>query len=158
MEKDKTIERLKSCMLMDYACSAVYHLMAMHYPEEKELWNELASVEESHADVIAKALGFKIINYSDFTIPPELKLIRKTVDYANEIREKLLNDKISLKEALEMMKALQELRNESCYHDLIEKEPEERIKKVFRRFYEVDKTNLDLIRAVMLRYGFKTDG
>jgi len=134
----------------------VYHLMAFNFPNDKELWNELAFDEESHAEIIIKAMGFEHKDYADFTVPPELNRVRKTINYAKEIKEKLLNNKILLKEALEMVKTLQEFKNESYYYDLLEKETEDRVKNVFKRFFEIDKSNLNLIQAVMIKYGLKT--
>lgn len=141
---------------MESMCSTVYHLMALNFPDDNELWNELAFDEESHAEIIAKAMGFELEDYSDFTVPPELNHVRKTIDYAKEMREKLLNKKVSLKEALEMVKTLHEYKNESYHHDLLKKETEDRVKNVFKRFFEIDKSNLDLIQAVMIKHGFKT--
>ncbi|MEW6569959.1 MAG: hypothetical protein AB1390_02110 [Nitrospirota bacterium] len=153
MERDKTLERIKSCMVMESACSTVYHLMAIKFPGENELWNELAFDEERHADIISEAIGFELEDYLNFKIPPELVHIRKTVDYAGEIKEMMLHKNISPQEALIKVKNLCELKDESYILDLLEKETEERVKKVFKKFFEIDRPKADLVRAVMAKYG-----
>lgn len=157
MKTDKTIDRIKGCMLMEFACSSVCHLMALNFPDENELWNELARNEERHAEAIAKALGLEIQEYPEFVFPPGFDHVKKTIDYAERIKEKLL-DKTSLREALEMAKKLQELKNDSYQSDLIEPEKEDRVKNLFRRLLEIDKTNLNVVQTVMDAYGLGAGG
>jgi hypothetical protein len=153
MEKDGTIERIKSCMFMESVCSSVYHLLALNFPEENDLWTRLAIAEESHATAIAKGMDLKgpeeLINY---TVPGELDSIRKTVDYATETKKLLISNRLTFRDALERIRNLQELKSESYLEDLLEREKEERVKKVFRRLFEIDKDNLDIIRTVATKY------
>jgi len=153
MKENKSIERIKSCMLMESICSSVYHLMSLNFPDERELWNALASKEESHAEIIAHAMESEPENYAEFFVPLELKSIRKTLDYANEIKQKLIQNNISVKEALEMVRKLYELKAESYHRDLLEKETEERVRQFFKRLLEIDKSNQSAIQAVMTKYG-----
>ena len=115
----------------------------------------LAFDEERHAEIISEALGFNLDNYLHFQIPPQLSYVKKTIDFAKETKKKLVNKNVSVKEVLGMVKKLHELKNESYYHDLLEKETVDRVKKFFRRFFEIDKLNLDLIQKVMAKYGIE---
>lgn len=155
MEKDGTIERIKSCMLMESSCADIYHLLAVTFPEENELWNRLAADEERHAAVIARGMGFREFeDLAGFTVPEDLGCVRKAVAFADEIRRTLSGGTASLRDALEMAKRLQELKNDGYLHDLLEKEQEERIRKVFRRLFDMDALKLEILQAVITGFGF----
>jgi hypothetical protein len=153
MEKDDSIDRIKSCMVMESACAAVFHLLALNFPRESELWNQIAMDEEAHAEVIAKGMKFnEPENFTDFDVPRGLDYIRQTVEYAAEFKKMLVKDRVSLRGAFEMVIRLLKLKNESYRNDLLGKEKEERVKKVFQRLFEIDSSSLDLVAAVMTKY------
>lgn len=138
---------------MEAACSSVYHLLALNFPEENDLWMRLAIAEESHAAAVAKGIHLKgPEELIDFAVPRDLELVRKTVDYAKEMKKLLINNKLSFDAALEGARRIQELKNDSYVHDLLEKETDERVKKVFRRLSEIDRANLDIISTVVAKY------
>lgn len=150
MERDETIERLKSCMVMESVCSSVYHLLSLDFPEERELWNKLARDEENHAEMIASVTAFKDTeDITDYPVPENLGFVRKTIEFADEMRTLLMNDKLSFKDALERLRSIHEFKNESYRHDLLEKESDERIKKVYERLFEIDKSNMEMIQSFM---------
>jgi len=153
MEKDDSIERIRSCMFMESACAAVFHLLAINFPRESDLWNQIAMDEEAHAEVIAKGMNFKEPeNFSDFEVPPHLKYIRQTIEYAAEFKKMLVKDTVSLRPAFDMVISLLQLKNESYRIDLIAKEEDYRLKKVFQRLFEIDKSNNDLVVAALAKY------
>jgi hypothetical protein len=158
MEKNETIERIKSCMFMESACSSVYHLLALNFPEENDFWTRLAISEESHATAIAKGMDLKgpedLVNYS---VPQELDSIRKTVDYATETKKLLINNRLTFRDALERVRNLQQMKSDSYSQDLLEREKEERVKKVFQKLFEIDKDNLDIIQSVKTKYETKKE-
>ncbi len=138
---------------MESACSSVYHLLALNFPEEGDLWTRLAIAEEGHATAIAKGMDLKgPEELIDYTIPHELAHVRRTVDYATETKRLLIDNKLTFREALERARTLQELKSEGYSRDLLETEKEERVKKVFQRLFEIDSNNLDVIRAVVTKY------
>jgi hypothetical protein len=154
MKEDSTILRIKSCMLIEWVCSNIYHLLAMNYPEEGEIWTRFAVDEETHAEIIAKGMEFgEPEHFAGFSVPKDLGVISTAVDYANEIKGMLVVSKIPMKEALEMMKRLLELKNEGYINDLIGKEKEKRIKKVFERLFEMDRSKLDIVETMITKYG-----
>ena len=114
MEKDKAIERLRSCMVMESVCSSVYHLLSLNFPGEKELWNKLATDEESHAEMIAAVTDFRETdNIGLYPVPKDLTYVKKTVEVADEMRMLLVNDKLSLKDSLERLRGIHQLKNKS---------------------------------------------
>lgn len=150
-KRDLTIERIKACMVMESACSGVFHILALDFPDEKELWSRIASAEEQRAEIIAQGMGLK--PSTEHTIPPEFTHIRKTVDYTDEIKRVLVDGKVSLKDALGMVIRLREYKKLGYTSDLLRKESDERVKKVFRRLFELDEVNASLIQSVVERYG-----
>ena len=83
--------------------------------------------------------------------------MKKTIDYAEEIKSKLI-EKVSLREALIMVKRLQELKSETYQLDLIEQEKVEKVRNVFKGLLDIDNRNMYIIHAVMDAYGIKPDG
>jgi predicted phage-related endonuclease len=153
MKKDRTIERIKSCMAMESACSSVYHLLSLNFGEEKDLWNKLARDDELHAEIIATALDFREVESpAGFPIPADFDNIRNTISFAEEMRKLLVNNKLSLKEALVRLQELHELKNRSYCHDLLGPEKEEKVKNFFKKLFSTDKSNMDMIRAFADKY------
>jgi hypothetical protein len=150
-KRDLTIERIKGCMVMESTCSGVFHILALDFPSEKELWSRIAGDEEQRAEVIAQGMGLR--PSTDYGIPPELAHIRKTVEYANEMKKLLVDGKVSLKKALGMVVKLREYKRHSYSIDLLGKENDERVRKVFRKLFEIDEADASLIRSVVNRYG-----
>ncbi len=141
---------------MESACAAVFHLLALNFPRESELWNQMAMDEEAHAEFIAKGMNFgDPENFIDFDVAPELEYIRRTIEYAIEFKKLLVKDRISVKEAFEMTIRLLKMKNESYLHDLLGNENEERVKSVFQRLLEIDKSGLQLVEKVMAGYDFQ---
>ncbi|MEJ2695180.1 MAG: hypothetical protein P8013_00880 [Candidatus Sulfobium sp.] len=149
--KDLTLERITACMVMESACSGVFHILALDFPGEKELWNRIAAGEEQRAEILAQGIGLR--PSTEYEVPDEFVHIRKTVDYASEIKKQLVDGKTSLEDALEMVMRLREYKKLGYSADLLGRENDERIKKVFRRLFEIDEANADLIRSVADRYG-----
>jgi len=153
MERDKTIERLKSCMIMESVCSSVYHLLSLNFPEEKELWNKLAKDEENHAEMIASVTEFEDTgDITDYPVPQDLEHIRKTVESADEMRALLLKDKLSFKDALDRLQGIHEFKNKGYRDDLLGKENDKRIKKLYRRLFEIDKSNVEMIQSFIAKF------
>lgn len=116
----------------------------------------MAMDEEAHAEFIAKGMNFgDPENFADFRVAPELKHIRQTVEYANEFKKMLAKDRVSVKEAFEMVVRLLQMKNECYLNDLLGREKEERVKKVFQRLSEIDRSGLQLVETVMSRYDFQ---
>ncbi len=158
VKKDDSVERIRSCMLMESACAAVFHLLTLNFPRESELWSQMALDEEAHAEFIAKGMNFgDPENFTDFRVTPELQYIRQTVEYANEFKILLAKDRVSLKEAFEKVIRLLKMKNEGYLNDLLGKETEERVKKVFQRLFEIDKSGLQLVETAMTKYDFQKE-
>lgn len=152
MDRDETMERIKSCMAMESVCAGVYHLLSLNFQEEKELWNKLAVDDESLAEMIASVLEFKESeNLSDFPVPEDLPHVRETIEYARETSKLLVNDKLSLRSALERLQKLHELKSRG-YDDLLEKEKEDKIRHFFKKIFKIDKLNMDMIRSFIISY------
>jgi nitrogen regulatory protein PII-like uncharacterized protein len=146
MKRDETIERIKSCMAMESVCASVYHLLSLNFEEEKELWIKLARDEESHAAMIASVIDFRDSeNLADFPVPEDFENIRSTIAYADETRRLLVNNKLSLREVLERLQKMNELKSRSYFHDLLEREHDEKVKSFFQRLFRIDKSNMDII-------------
>ncbi len=156
MEKrDESIERIKSCMLMESACAAVFHLLALNFPRENELWSQIAMDEEAHAELIAKGININDPeSFTDFEVSPDSEHIRRTVEYAAEFKKMLAKDKVTLLQAFEMVVRLLNMKNDSYRNDLIGKETEDLVKKVFQRLFEIDTPNLHLVETAMAKYNF----
>ncbi len=156
MKKNDSVGRIRGCMTMESACAAVFHLLALNFPRESELWNQIAMDEEAHAEFIAKGMNFgDPENFIDFDVAPELKQIRQTIEYAIEFKKLLVKDRISVKEAFEMAIRLLKMKNESYLSDLLGSEKEERVIRVFQRLLEIDKSGLQLVEKVMAGYDFQ---
>jgi hypothetical protein len=153
MEENDSIERIRSCMLMESACAAVFHLLAMNFPRASDLWNQIAMDEEAHAEIIARGMRFKEPeDFTDFEVPPRLEYIRKTMEYAADFKKMVVKDTVSLRRAFDMVISLLQLKNESYRNDLIAKEEDYRLKRVFQKLYEIDGANYDLVAAAMNKY------
>ncbi|MEJ2685415.1 MAG: hypothetical protein P8Z71_13595 [Candidatus Sulfobium sp.] len=150
-KRDLTIERITACMVMESECSGVFHIMALDFPDEKELWSRIAAGEEQRAEIIAQGMGLR--PSTEYGVSPEFIHIRKTIDYASEIKKVLVEGKVSLKDALGMVIRLREYKKLGYSSDLLGKERDERVKKVFRRLFELDEAHAALIRSVAERYG-----
>jgi len=142
-------------MFMESACAAVFHLLALNFPREAELWSQIAMDEEAHAEIIAKGMNFNDPeNFTDFDVPSTLQYVRQAVEYATEFKKMLVKDGVSLKDAFEMVLSLLKKKNESYQNDLLGKETDERVKRVFQRLYEIDGSCLALVSAAMGKYNF----
>ncbi len=154
-KKDDSIERIRGCMLMESVCAAVFHLLALNFPRENELWSQIAMDEEAHAELIAKGLNINDPeSFTDFDIAPDLEYIRRTVDYATEFKKMLAKDKVTLRQAFDMVISLLKMKNDSYRNDLLGRETEDRLKRVFQRLFEIDQSCLPLVEAVMTKYDF----
>lgn len=154
-KKDDSIERIRGCMLMESACAAVFHLLALNFPRENELWSQIAMDEEAHAELIAKGMNINDPeSFTDFDIAPDLEYIRRTVEYAAEFKKMLAKDKVTLRQAFDMVISLLKMKNDSYRNDLLGKETEDRVKKVFQRLFEIDGSSLPLVETVMTKYDF----
>ena len=153
MEKSDSIERIMSCMFMESACAAVFHLLAMNFPRASDLWNQIAMDEEAHAETIAKGMNFKDPeNFTRFEVPSRLQHVRRTTAYAEEFRKMLVKDVVSLRRSFDMVISLLQMKNESYLKDLIAEEEDLRLKKVFQRLCDIDGANYALVTAAMSRY------
>jgi hypothetical protein len=154
-KKDESLERIRSCMLMESACAAVFHLLALNFPRENELWSQIAMDEEAHAELIAKGININDPeSFSDLEVSADLEYIKRTVEYAADFKKMLAKDKVTLRQAFEMVLKLLEMKNDSYRNDLIGKETEARVKKVFQRLFEIDGSSLHLVETVMTKYNF----
>lgn len=151
-KRDLTMERITACMVMEAACSGVFHILALDFPAEKELWNRIAAGEEQRAEIIAQGAGLR--PSTEYEVPADFANIRKTVDYAGEIKKLLVDGKASMKDALGMVIRLREYKKLGYSSDLLGQESNDRVKKVFRKLFEIDEANADLIRSVFDKYGF----
>ena len=93
--------------------------------------------------------------FTEYDVPRDLTHIRKAVEYTGEIKQLLVNGKVSLREVLDMVIRLRQLKKRGYSADLIAKETNERIRKVFRRLFEIDEVNAELIRPVADSYGIE---
>jgi hypothetical protein len=153
-ETDKTEERLKSCMIMEWTCAGVFHLLAINFPQEKDLWNKLAMDEESHAEVIAAGMKFgEPEDHAGYEVPWDLEYLRKTVEYAREMKVLFSEKRTSAADILSRVKRLLELKGESYRHDLVGKENEERVRRVFQKLFDMDSSKQEVVRALMKKYG-----
>ena len=140
---------------MESACAAVFHLLALNFPRESELWSQIAMDEEAHAEIIAKGMNFNDPeNFTDYDVPPDLQYVRQTVEYAAEFKKMLVKDSVSLRDAFEMVINLLKKKDESYQNDLLGRETDERVKRVFERLYKIDGSCLDLVSAAMAKYNF----
>jgi len=140
---------------MESACAAVFHLLALNFPRESELWSQIAMDEEAHAEIIAKGMSFNDPeNFTDFDVPPVFQYVRQTVEYATEFKRMLVKDSVSLRDAFEAVNSLLKKKNESYRNDLLGRETDERVKRVFQRLYKIDASCLDLVSAAMAKYNF----
>lgn len=145
-------------MLMESACAAVFHLMALNFPRQNEMWNQIAMDEEAHAEIIAK--GMNISDPESFTgldVAPGLECIRQTIEYASGFKKMLAKDKVTLKQSFDMVIRLLKMKDDSYKSDLLGKETEERIRRVFQRLFDIDRSSLNLVKTVMTEYNF-TEG
>ncbi len=143
---------------MESACAAVFHLLALNFPREAELWSQIAMDEEAHAEIIAKGMNLNDPeNFIDFNVPPDLQYVRQTVEYAEEFKKMLVKDSVSLRDAFEMVTSLLKKKNESYQNDLLGRETDERVKRVFQRLYGIDGSCLDLVSAAMRKYDFTNE-
>jgi hypothetical protein len=150
-----TLDRIKSCMVLESACSEVYHLLAMNFPAESEAWNELAMDEESRASVIAAGMDLgDPAELVGFSVLAEMEHVSKALGFARDIKRNLIERSLPLKDALDMARTLVELKAAGYRDDLLEREKEPRVKKVFERLLEMDKPNLDIVHGLMAKYGF----
>ncbi len=155
MKKDDPIERIRSCMFMESACAAVIHLLALNFPREAELWSQIAMDEEAHAEIIAKGLNINDPeDFIDFEVPSDLRYVRETVEYATEFKKMLVKESVSLRDAFEKVTSLLNKKNESYQKDLLGREADDRLKRVFQRLYEIDSSCINLVSAAMGKYDF----
>jgi hypothetical protein len=154
-KKDDSVERIRGCMLMESACAAVFHLMALNFPRENELWSQIAMDEEAHAELIARGMNINDPeSFTDFDVASDLEYIRQTVEYAAEFKKMLAKDKVTLRQAFDMVIRLLKMKNDSYRNDLIGRETEDRVKRVFQRLFEIDGSCLHLVETVMTKYDF----
>ncbi len=155
MKKDDAIERIRSCMFMESACAAVFHLLALNFPRESELWSQIAMDEEAHAEIIAKGMNITDPeDFTDFEVPSDLQYVKQTVEYAGEFKKMLVKESVTLRGAFEMVISLLNKKNESYQKDLLDRETDDRLKRVFQRLYDIDASCLNLVSTAMGKYDF----
>ncbi len=154
-KKEDPIERIRACMLMESACAAVFHLLALNFPRENELWSQLAMDEEAHAEFIAKGMNINDPeSFTDLDVATDLEYTRQTVKYATEFKKMLAKDKVTLRQAFDMVIKLLKMKDNSYQNDLLGRETETRIKKVFQRLFEIDGSSIHLVETFMTKYDF----
>ena len=153
---DDLFERLRICIAVEEKAAKIYRELASLFPDERGFWDELAKEEDTHAYILAVALGLdKVGRLPDYTVPTYLSVIKETLDMAHIIEEKIETKTISLKEAAEGALELETSVSESYLNDVMNKVTDsETIKKLQRLLNDTD-SHVKRLRRFIADRGFE---
>ncbi len=120
--RDDRSERLKACIDVETICAEVYRALSGLFPEARDFWNGLAIEEDNHAAILVIASGYQRAGKLHEGIECPLPLVNKTLGLIKEMREKIKNRNISLKEALETSISIEQSLSESYFMEFMNKE------------------------------------
>ncbi len=150
-------DRINGCIAMEHAAASIYSSFVNMFPDEKEFWEGLLNDETEHASFLIDTSNLEdsIIPHTE-TPPPQLPLIIKTIEFANQMKVGLKFSSVSLEEALKLALQLEESMVELYANELISDvlldgkfNTEE-----FHSVLDSEKKHVSRIRDMMLKKGF----
>jgi len=153
MPEATTEDRIKACIKVEQVCADLYRLAAEKFPEEKELWKKLAKAEEAHTRVLIMSRSFhKLEALPESFLPHSMGLIELTLSALKKLRNKMETEKLTLPEVLEMCLTTELMTTESYLADLLSRETDSEVIKLFQRLTGDEKTHVELLEKALKRH------
>lgn len=141
-------DRILGCMAVEQASADVYSTLMSIFPGEKDFFEDLYKDELKHSTLFIDGALFDVFGIEKKQVlPPELDLIRKTIDYAKQMNIRIRTSPVSLDEALKMALTLEESMVESFANEVLA--GEERIVEGFAEILKDEKRHIEKLRDFM---------
>ncbi len=112
-------ERIEACVAVELIAAEIYLILADTFPAERDFFMDLCQEEQEHADILTIGMGFQRVgDVPDYIVPESFLHIYETFKLARNIKKKLKNEKVSLKDALEMTLQMEDSIAEKHFQDV----------------------------------------
>jgi rubrerythrin len=112
-------ERIEACIVVELLAAEIYLMLADSFPDERGFFMDLCHEEQEHAEILTLGMGFQRVGeVPDYIVPDSFTRIYESFTLAKDIKEKIENQKVSLKEALEMTLRMEESIAEKHFQDV----------------------------------------
>jgi rubrerythrin len=144
-------QKLEACLKVELLCEEIYYSMCNLFPEAKKLFRQLAEEEERHADILTICSGFhKLGVMPDIIVPDSAPKIKESLELAEEMRQKVIEETLSLREALQMALDLEESVAEIYFNELMTEQSEEGIISHLQKYYKDEIPHTERIKQYIL--------
>ncbi len=148
----RLIERLEACLQLETLAEEIYLKLCTLFPDESKLFQLLAEEEARHADILTISVGFNRINeLPDEIVPDSAVQIRKAINIAQRIKQRLDETTVSFSEALDMSLELETSMAENYFNEMMKKKMNNEIISYLQRFYKDEESHADRIKKLLLR-------
>jgi hypothetical protein len=144
-------ERIEACIVVELLAAEIYLILANSFPDERGFFMDLCHEEQEHAEILTIGMGFQRVGeVPDYIVPASFLRIYESFTHAKDIKEKIENQKVSLKEALELMLELEESLAEKHFQDIFyHAENDSYIINKLRSLQSDSKRHADMIKDFM---------
>jgi rubrerythrin len=112
-------ERIEACIVVELLAAEIYLMLADSFPAERGFFMDLCHEEQEHAEILTIGMGFQRVGeVPDYIVPESFLRIYESFTFVKDIKEKIENQKVSLKEALELTLQMEESVAEKHFQDV----------------------------------------
>jgi hypothetical protein len=121
-------ERIEACIAVENTVAEIYNAFSNMFPEARIFFRELSKEEENHVAILEVAKAYHSIGkLPEHMVPGSMPDIHGTLDYVNNVKDRISSEDISLKEALEIAAVIEDTVAESYFQETLVKETDERV-------------------------------
>ena len=142
---------IDGCIKVETSVASIYSKLMRLFPDKKEFWGSLLNDEREHIAFLNGVKSLELITEVEkLDFPPSMNIIKKTIKLADKVNEKLCGNLNTMKDALKMVRKLEESVVEIYSNQLIARllscEDETAIAKLVG---DDDKSHIKKIRKMM---------
>lgn len=141
--------------MMEQIVSSIYSSFVQLFPEEKQFWIDLYQDEIDHASWLSKAGYTEMIDLlpsEDFI--PSLKLVDKSVRFAEKIKKDVGSGPLSFEDALKVALKLEETMVETFTNELVANVISIDYESLSDRLIMAEKMHIAKIEDMMMKKGY----
>jgi rubrerythrin len=151
-------ERINGCIAIEQAAASIYASFMKLFSEEKEFWMDLKNDEMDHSTFLAEAGYLEVFNRLPVNaLPPTIPYIRKTLEFAENMKARIRFNPVSLEDALMIALKLEETMAEAFVNELMFDLTNYADKSVIKDFEQIiidERVHISKIRDKMFKKGF----
>lgn len=149
------IQRLQACLKLETLAEEIYLSLCKLFPGASELFRLLAEEEARHADILTISAGFhKIGELPDEIVPDSMPQIKRALNIAGNIKERIDEKPISLRGALELSLDLEMSLAENYFNEIMSKKMDSEVISYLKKFYKDERSHADRIKNYMTEKGY----